>query len=644
VANAMKDWALSQGASHYSHWFSPMTGVTAEKHDSFICPDGSNKIELKFSAKELIKGESDASSFPSGGLRSTFEARGYTAWDTSSYAFIKDDTLCIPTVFVSHTGQVLDEKTPLLRSAEVLKNSVKNFLSIFDKKATDVEICVGCEQEYFLIDKNLYDKRKDLISTGRTLLGAKPVKGQELENHYFGTIAPRVIKFMQELDCELWKLGIYAKTRHSETAPSQYELAPVFSCVSTAADHNQLTMEIMKKVAARHDLVCLLHEKPFKRVNGSGKHNNWSVKVDGKNLLKPGKEVQNNLEFLLFLAAVIRAVDLHQDLLRVSSATPGNDHRLGGGEAPPAIISVFLGDELTNIFKAITNGGEVNSASRQTIDFGTSAINAFKMDNADRNRTSPFAFTGDKFEFRMLGSSQNVSFPNTVINTIAAESLDFVARSLSGKKTDKDIKALIAKIYAKHERVVFNGNNYAKEWVTEAAKRGLLNLCCMTEALARFSDKKNLDLFSGYKIYSNEEVLARQEILLNNFNKVTVIEALTLLSMATKEVLPASFKYQNELSDNIIKKDNLKIPVGAEKEILYKLSKLTNETYDAIIKLETALTKAKEITDTLKAAEAYCAIALSEMRNLRHFCDELEPIVSKKLWPFPTYSELLFSI
>ena len=646
IADAMKGWAVGMGATHYTHWFQPMTGLAAEKHDSFITRAQDGTAIMRFSGKELIKGEPDASSFPSGGLRSTFEARGYTAWDTSNYAFIKDGTLCIPSAYISYSGQVLDKKTPLLRSMRALSDQVKRCLKLLGKTPSSINITVGCEQEYFLVDRELFDKRKDLISCGRTLLGARPVKGQELEDHYFGTIKPRVIAYMQELDRELWKLGIFAKTRHNEAAPAQHELAPVFTTVNTATDHNQLTMEVMKKVAAKHNLACLLHEKPFAGVNGSGKHNNWSLSTaDGENLLDPGKKPESNLQFLLFLSAVLKGADDHQDLLRLSVATAGNDHRLGAGEAPPAILSIYLGDELTEILESFVNGKTYTHKNAERVQFGIGSIPDFMRDTSDRNRTSPFAFTGNKFEFRMPGSALNVSEPNIMLNAAIADALDVLCTKLEKTGvTDAAVKKLIADTYSAHKRIIFNGNNYSTEWRLEAEKRGLLNLKTTPDALPYLSRNENITLFKRLNIYSASEVESRQEILLENYCKVISIEALTLLSMAVKEVLPAAFKYAGELADNVAKKTALNVSAKAEAELLTKISQLSDKLWAAKLKLEESLTAANKAPDVLAEARAFCELTLLSMQKLRSFCDELETLVSKKLWPFPTYSELLFSV
>ena len=646
IADVMKDWAIEKGATHYTHWFQPMTGITAEKHDSFISPQSDGTVIMKFSGKELIKGEPDASSFPSGGLRSTFEARGYTAWDASSYAFIKDGTLCIPTAFISYSGQVLDKKTPLLRSMNVLSAQVKRFLKLFGKTTAHVNVTVGAEQEYFLITKEMFDKRKDLITTGRTLLGARPPKGQEMEDHYFGNIKPRVIAYMEDLDRELWKLGIFAKTRHNEVAPAQHELAPIFTALNVANDQNQLTMEIMKKVADRHGLVCLLHEKPFAGVNGSGKHNNWSVSTDeGENLLDPGKTPDSNLQFLLMLTAVIKAVDKHQDLMRLSVATAGNDHRLGGNEAPPAIFSVFIGSQLEDILESMSGGKAYTQKKAGKMKLGVEAIPEFSSDTADRNRTSPFAFTGNKFEFRMLGSSINIACPNIILNTCVADVLDEICTKLEKSKNfDADLKKVIAENYSAHKRIVFNGNNYSEEWREEAARRGLINLKTTPEALPNYTRPENIELFEKHKVYTAQELKARQEILLENYCKIVNIEALTMLSMVTKEILPSCFKYMNELADTVTKKAALGIKSVTETALLKRITALTDSAYSSKTKLEKAIADAKSVEPVENASKFYQENVVTSMQELRVSCDELETLVSKKLWPFPTYADILFSV
>ena len=648
VANAMKDWAIDKGATHYTHWFQPMTGITAEKHDSFISPTEGGRAIMEFSGKELIKGEPDASSFPSGGLRATFEARGYTAWDPTSYAFIKDATLCIPTAFCSYGGEALDKKTPLLRSMEALNTQALRILKLFGNDATRVNTTVGPEQEYFLVDKKYYDRRKDLIYTGRTLFGAKPPKGQELEDHYFGVIKPRVKAFMKDLNEELWKLGIYAKTEHNEVAPAQHELAPIFTTTNIAADHNQLTMEIMKKVALRHDLVCLLHEKPFAGVNGSGKHNNWSLSTNkGENLLKPGKSPYENAQFLLFLCSVIKAVDEYQDLLRTSVATAGNDHRLGANEAPPAIISMFLGDELTEILESLEAGTPYNKKDAPVMEIGVHVLPTFPKDTTDRNRTSPFAFTGNKFEFRMLGSSSSVSGPNIILNTIVAEELSQFADELE-KAPDfkKALNELIRRTISEHKRIIFNGNNYSDEWVSEAERRGLLNLKSSAEALPYLVSEKNIALFTKHNIFTETEVRSRCDIMLDNYSKMISIEAHTMIDMAQKEILPASIKYAGQLCETAAAKRALSenIACSAEIELAQKISALTGALSDEIQALDKALLTLKEAQDVQEEALSCCRTVIPAMLNLRCTADQLETLVAEEYWPFPTYGELLFGV
>ena len=646
VAHEMKEWAISKGATHYTHWFQPMTGITAEKHDSFINPIGDGTVIMSFSGKELIKGEPDASSFPNGGLRSTFEARGYTAWDPTCDAFIKDGTLCIPTAFCSYSGQVLDKKTPLLRSTKALSDQAVRLLKVFGKNTDKVVTTVGPEQEYFLIDKALYLKRKDLIFSGRTLFGAKPPKGQELEDHYFGSIRPRVLAFMADLDEQLWKMGILAKTRHNEVAPAQHELAPIYTLVNVAADHNQLTMEFMRKIADKHGLMCLLHEKPFAGVNGSGKHNNWSISTaEGENLLEPGKNPQENLLFLTILSAVIAAVDDHQDLLRLSVASAGNDHRLGANEAPPAIISMYLGDELTAILESIETGKHYEHIKATAMKLGVDVIPEFMRDTTDRNRTSPFAFTGNKFEFRMLGSTSNISCPNTMINAAVAEKFDeFATRLEKSADLKADVYALIKESYAKHKRIVFNGNGYSEEWTAEAERRGLLNLKNTPDALVRYTDEKNLKLLAKYGIYTPVEVAARQEILLDNYSKIINIEAQTMIEMANKEIIPACAKFTADLAEGIAKKAALGISALAETDVAKKVSELTDRAYAATKVLEDVVVEAKLIENVAEAAHNYHDKVVVAMQELRAACDAAETIVSKEYWPFPTYSDLLFSV
>ena len=648
IASVMKDWAIEHGATHFTHWFQPMTGITAEKHDSFITPSSDGTVIMNFSGKELIHGEPDASSFPSGGLRSTFEARGYTAWDPNSYAFIKDGALCIPTAFISFSGQVLDKKTPLLRSVAALsRETVRLLHAMGETDVKRVNTTVGPEQEYFLIDRELFEARKDLIFTGRTLFGAHPPKGQELEDHYFGNIRPRVIAYMDDLDRELWKLGILAKTRHNEVAPAQHELAPIFASVNVATDHNQLTMEVMKKVAERHGLVCLLHEKPFAGVNGSGKHNNWSISTDkGENLLDPGKTPETNYRFLLILSAVIKAVDAHQDLLRLSVASAGNDHRLGANEAPPAIISIFLGSELTGILDSMISGTAYRGKKGSKLKLGVDSIPEFMTDTTDRNRTSPFAFTGNKFEFRSLGSAFNIACPNVMLNTSVADVIaEFADRLENATDTDAEVKKIIAETYSNHKRIVFNGNNYSPEWVEEAAKRGLLNLRSTPEALVYYSQPENLEMFDRHKIYTHEEIAAREEILLENYCKVINIEALTMLDMAGKQIIPACIEYMRTLSKTVAAKSAAGLPAAkVEKDLLTKINELTTVAYDAHSKLAEETVKVKRVTDIAEQAKYYHDEVLAVMGALREACDKLETLVAADYWPMPTYADLLFSV
>lgn len=645
IASEMKEWAIEKGATHFTHWFQPMTGITAEKHDSFISPEKGTVI-MKFSGKELIKGEGDASSFPNGGLRSTFEARGYTVWDPTSYAFIKDGCLCIPTMFCSYSGQVLDKKTPLIRSTRVLGEQTKRLLKAFGIETSDVTVTVGPEQEYFLVDKDLYLKRKDLIFTGRTLIGARSPKGQELEDHYYGSIRPRVISFMAELDEELWKLGVLAKTRHNEVAPAQHELAPVFTVVNVAADHNQLTMELMKKIADKHSLACLLHEKPFDGVNGSGKHDNWSFcTAEGKNLLDPGKKPQENTLFLLILTAVIAAVDDYQDLLRLSVASAGNDHRLGGNEAPPAIISMYLGDELTDILESIAASRPAKGRTAMRMNLGAGNVAGFMKDTADRNRTSPFAFTGNKFEFRMLGSTTNISCPNVMINTAVAETIDRFATALeNSKNVEEDAKKLIRETYLAHRRIVFNGNGYSEEWTEEAKKRGLSNITDTPAALERYTDEKNVALLTKYGVYSAEEIAARKEILLDNYAKTISIEANTMLEMVRREVLSAAVNFSAKLSHVVKDKVACGVSATTETDLLRRVAALTDAIYTGTDKLEKAAAEAKKAVGTSALAAAYRNKVVPAMESLRASCDELETITPRELWKMPTYSDLLFSV
>ena len=650
VANAMKDWAIEKGATHYTHWFQPMTGITAEKHDSFISPTADGRIIMEFSGKELIKGEPDASSFPSGGLRATFEARGYTAWDPTSYAFIKDHSLYIPTAFCSYGGEVLDKKTPLLRSMEALSAQAVRILRLFGDSTTKrVITTVGPEQEYFLVDKKLYDERPDLIYTGRTLFGARAPKGQELEDHYFGAIKPRIAAFMQELDEELWKLGVLAKTKHNEVAPAQHELAPIFSTTNVATDHNQLTMETMKNVALRHGLVCLLHEKPFAGVNGSGKHNNWSLSTDtGKNLFEPGKLPQENAQFLLFLAAVIKGVDEYQDLLRVSVASAGNDHRLGANEAPPAIISIFLGDELTAILHAIETGTVYGGTLRVNMEIGVNVLPSFTKDTTDRNRTSPFAFTGNKFEFRSLGSQLNIACPNIMLNTIIADELEQFADELEGKEDfNGALNALIKRVIKEHKRIIFNGDGYADAWKAEAAKRGLTNLPTTVDALPHYTDEKNVKLFTKHKIYTEVEMQSRQDIILETYAKTINIEALTASDMVKRHILPAVSSYVAELASGVATKKAISddIPCEAELDIIKRLSGLQDCAYKKLAALDNAIIGVKEVgEDPIEVATYYKDSVITAMTELRAVVDEMETLVSSDYWPYPSYGDLMFRV
>jgi len=649
VANAMKDWALEMGATHYTHWFQPMTGITAEKHDSFISPKADGSVLLEFGGKELVRGEPDASSFPSGGLRATFEARGYTAWDPTSFAFIKEGTLCIPTAFCSYGGEALDKKTPLLRSMQALNKQALRVLKLFgNEDVQHVFPTVGPEQEYFLIDKEDYKKRPDLINTGRTLFGAKPPKGQELDDHYFGAIRPRVAGFMKELNEELWKLGVYSKTEHNEVAPAQHEMAPVFATVNIAADHNQLAMEMMKRVADKHGLVCLLHEKPFDGINGSGKHNNYAMSTNtGVNLLEPGDTPNENAQFLLFLTAVIEAVDNYQDLLRVSIAYAGNDHRLGANEAPPAIISIFLGEELNAIIESIVNESAYKSREREQMRLGVHILPKFPKDTTDRNRTSPFAFTGNKFEFRSLGSSQSISGPNVVLNTIIAESLEKFADELE-KATDftAALNTLIRRVLREHKRIIFNGNGYDPAWITEAEKRGLLNLKTTVDALPSYIAKKNIDLFIKHGVFSESEVHSRYEIKLENYIKVINIEAACMSDMARRMILPAVLEYTKEVAKEAELKKSVSsaISLKAEEAILTKLSAQTDALYTAIETLDKAIAGQNSENGMLEQA-AYCRDAIiAAMTELRKHADALEGIVAKKYWPMPTYQDILMYV
>ena len=647
VANAMKDWAIEKGATHFTHWFQPMTGITAEKHDSFIAPTPEGGVIMEFSGKELIKGEPDASSFPSGGLRSTFEARGYTSWDPTSYAFIKDGTLCIPTAFCSYTGEALDKKTPLLRSMRAINSQAKRILKLFGSPdSVEVTTTVGAEQEYFLVDKDDFDKRKDLIYTGRTLFGARPPKGQELEDHYFGTIKPRVAAYMKELDEELWKLGILAKTKHNEVAPSQHELAPVFTTTNIATDHNQLTMEVMRRIAKRHNLVCLLHEKPFAGINGSGKHNNWSISTsEGVNLLNPGKSPEDNAQFLLFLSAVIKGVDEYQDLLRISVASAGNDHRLGANEAPPAIVSIFLGDELTAILDAIEKGYKYDKRKKSIMRIGVDFMPPFAKDTTDRNRTSPFAFTGNKFEFRMPGSMFSTAGPNTVLNTIFAEELSGFADELENAEDfNATLTEIIRRTIREHKRIVFNGNGYDAKWIEEAEKRGLSNLKSTADALPHILDEKNVRLFEKFNVYSFGELKSRYEILIENYSKVVNIEANTMSEMAKREILPAVGEYVKELMESVKLKKELGADAEPEASIFKELSEKEKGIFEGTVALDKEIEAARLVRDEQKRAEFYHEKVLPAMEKLRRFADEAEALTAEKYWPFPNYGKLLFSV
>ena len=649
VAHAMKEWAIEKGATHFTHWFQPLTGVTAEKHDSFIAPSGEGTAIMEFSGKELIKGEPDASSFPSGGLRATFEARGYTAWDPTSYAFIKDGTLCIPTAFCSYGGESLDKKTPLLRSMEAInKEALRVLRALGDKETKTVRTTVGPEQEYFLVKKEHFAKRKDLVFTGRTLFGAKAPKGQEMDDHYFGIIRPCVSEFMKDLDEELWKLGVFAKTKHNEVAPAQHELAPIFETTNIASDHNQLTMEMMKKVADKHGLACLLHEKPFAGINGSGKHNNWSISTNtGENLLEPGENPEKNTRFLLFLAAVIKAVDEYQDLLRIAVSSAGNDHRLGANEAPPAIISMFLGDELEHIVESILEDTKYKKEERVKMVLGTKVIPQFVKDTTDRNRTSPFAFTGNKFEFRMLGSASSISDANTVLNTIVAEALSGFADYLESMD---DIEAatniLISNILKQHKRIIFNGNNYSDEWVKEAEKRGLLNLKSTADALPHMISDKNIELFTKYGIFTRDEILSRYEINLETYCKTLNIEALTMIDMVKKDIIPAVSAYANALTVAANNKKQLSADINVDTELtlVTKISALSASMYKKLQNLEEAVVKVKDIVDNAELSVYYKDVVIPAMQELRIVVDELEVIVGAEYWPYPTYAEMLFYV
>ena len=648
VANAMKDWAIEHGATHYTHWFQPMTGITAEKHDSFIKPVGEGRVIMEFSGKELVRGEPDASSFPSGGLRATFEARGYTAWDPTSYAFIKDKTLCIPTAFCSYGGEALDQKTPLLRSMEALSKQALRVLKLFgNSNVTGVKTTVGAEQEYFLISREMFDMRKDLIYTGRTLFGAKPPKGQELDDHYFGTLKPVVSKYMEDLDETLWRLGVPAKTKHNEAAPAQHELAPVFETANIAVDHNQLTMEMMKKTAERHGMVCLLHEKPFEGVNGSGKHNNWSITTNtGVNLLEPGETPYENAQFLLMLCAVIKAVDEYQDMLRISVASAANDHRLGSNEAPPAIMSIFVGDELMDILEAIESGKHYDARETVQMKIGVHVLPKFPKDNTDRNRTSPFAFTGNKFEFRMGGSSQSAAAPNTVLNTAVAEELCGFADILENcEDFTGTLHELIRTTIRDHKRILFNGNGYDKSWVEEAERRGLSNLPTTPDALAHLLDSRNIELFTKHKVFSEAEMRARYEINLENYVKTVNIEALTMIDMARRDIYPAVSDFSANIADNIASRRKVCPDAHlAEEKLLFRITALSDELYDSIEGLEKAVDGARECENYTQSANYYKNEVIGAMNRLRAAADSLEELTSAEYWPYPSYGDLLFSL
>ena len=645
IAEAMKQWAVEKGATHYTHWFQPMTGVTAEKHDSFISPVGGGKIIMEFSGKELVRGEPDASSFPSGGLRATFEARGYTAWDPTSFAFIKEGSLCIPTVFCSYSGEALDKKTPLLRSMDEVSRQAIRILRLFgDTETKRVTAQVGPEQEYFLVDKELYKQREDLRFCGRTLFGAKPPKGQELEDHYFGAIKPRVAAYMKDLDETLWALGVLSKTKHNEVAPSQHEMAPIYSDANTACDQNQLAMEVMKKVADRHGLVCLLHEKPFAGVNGSGKHDNWSLSTDtGKNLFKPGSTPSQNAQFLLFLAAFIKGVDDYQDFLRATVAFPGNDHRLGAQEAPPAVLSIFLGDDLSGVVESIIQGTEHKDSGKRNLQVGVDVLPAIPQDNTDRNRTSPMAFTGNKFEFRMLGSSQSISGPNIALNTIMAEELKQFADELeTSKDFQTDLQKLIKKTLTEHQRIIFNGNGYDDAWIAEAEKRGLSNLASTADALPMYTAKKNMELFIKHGIYTKEEIEARAEIHIENYSTVISIEAKTMVDMIRHQILPAVSRYASDLCQRAASKEGMGVPCKYETATAKEVGKLTDTLLSACDKMEKDLEK---VPAGSKKAMDYChQTIIPDMAKAREAADQLETLTDSKYWPFPVYSDLLFSV
>ena len=648
VANAMKDWAVEKGATHYTHWFQPLTGVTAEKHDAFISPVGTCKVVMEFSGKELIRGESDASSFPSGGLRATFEARGYTAWDPASYAFVKDGTLYIPTAFCSYTGEALDAKTPLLRAMDAVSTQAVRILRIFgDTQTSHVDVNVGGEQEYFIIDKSMYNRRKDLVYAGRTLFGAPAPKGQELEDHYFGPLKTRIAAFMSDLDNELWRLGVNSKTKHNEAAPAQHELAPIYATANIAVDQNLLIMEYMKKIAEKHDLVCLLHEKPYAGVNGSGKHNNWSLTANGKNLLDPGKTPAENAQFLLILAAVIKAVDDYQELLRVSVAHAGNDHRLGANEAPPAIISIFIGEELNTIVDSIVDGTAYKGRKKAMMDLGIPTVPVFRKDTTDRNRTSPLAFTGNKFEFRMPGSSQNIAFPNTVLNTAVAESFrQFADEIEAAENKDAAIAKVIKETFTAHRRILFDGNGYSQEWEAEAARRGLRNLKTSVDAYEAFMEQKNIDLFSSFGVMNETEMRSREEILFENYSKIVNIEALTMIVMASRDYIPAVEKFIGEIADSAAKKKAVceGISCAVEQDLIRQLSELNERAYEKVKELKTIETEAAATADARARAKCYCERVLPVMEELREAVDTMETLTASNHWPVPTYGDMMFRV
>ena len=649
VANAMKDWAIEKGATHYTHRFQPLTGVTAEKHDSFIAPLGNCKIVMEFSGKELIKGESDASSFPSGGLRATFEARGYTAWDPASYAFVKDGTLYIPTAFCSYTGEALDTKTPLLRSMDAISTEGLRLLRFFgDTSSKRLNVMVGAEQEYFIIDKEMYDKRKDLLYTGRTLFGAAAPKGQELEDHYFGPLKSRISAFMSDLDEALWTLGVNSKTKHNEAAPSQHELAPIYSNANMAVDQNLLTMEYMKKTAEKHGLVCLLHEKPYAGVNGSGKHNNWSISTDsGKNLLDPGKTPAENVKFLLILAAVIKAVDDYQDLMRLSVAFAGNDHRLGSSEAPPAIVSIFVGEEIEEIIDSIISGKTYKASKACVMDLGIPTVPTFRKDTTDRNRTSPLAFTGNKFEFRMVGSSQNIAMPNIVLNTAVAESFRQFADFLDDAEDfDVAVAKLIKDTFTAHKRIIFDGNGYSDEWEKEAEARGLFNLKTSVDAYDTFSSEKNVKLFEAHGVMNASEISSRTDILYENYSKIVNIEALTMIDMAMRDILPAVNAYVSDVADSLSAKLAVmpKLSCTFEKDVIKTLSDLTESAYAALTELRSAEAEAAAISDNVMKARKYCGNVIPAMDKLREIIDAMEPLTASEYWPLPSYGDMMFKV